>query len=541
MPSSFVPPRSAPAPAVTLSGVAARTPDGRALFNDLTLAFGREKTGVVGRNGCGKSTLLRLISGQDLPVDGAITRVGSVAWLGQEPLDPADRPIAAALGVEDDLARIARVTAGQGDADDLDRADWTLESRLSETLAAVGLAGLDLTRAAASLSGGERTRLELARLNLLDPDLLLLDEPTNHLDADARALVRALITRRRGGTVVVSHDRALLRDMDRIVELSDLGVTVHGGGWDLYVARREAERAAAERALGDAERDAAQRAREAQRERERKSRRDAAGKREGRSGSMPRILAGMRADQAQDSAGRGRALAARRQEAAEAAVAEAQAQIERVRRLDVPMPPTGLPEGRLVLRMTGASWSTSDGRTVLAPLDLTMTGPERIAVTGPNGVGKTTLLRLISGELMPTSGTVERPGTAALLDQQAAILRPEETLVEAWLRLNPGGTANDAQAALARFLFRNAAARKRVSELSGGERLRAALACVMTGTAPPQLLVLDEPTNHLDLDAVEAVEGALAAYDGALVVVSHDRDFLDAVGVDREIALRPCG
>lgn len=541
MPSSFVPLRSAPAPAVTLSGVAARTPDGRALFNDLTLAFGRETTGVVGRNGCGKSTLLRLISGQDLPVEGAITRVGSIAWLDQEPLDPADRPIAAALGVEDDLARIARVTAGQGDADDLDRADWTLESRLSETLAAVGLAGLELTRAAASLSGGERTRLELARLNLLDPDLLLLDEPTNHLDADARALVHALITGRRGGTIVVSHDRALLRDMDRIVELSDLGVTVHGGGWDLYVARREAERAAAERALGDAERDAAQRAREAQRDRERKARRDAAGKREGRSGSMPRILAGMRADQAQDSAGRGRALAARRQEAAEVAVAEARVRIERVRRLDVPMPPTGLPEGRLVLRMAGASWSTSDGRTVLAPLDLTMTGPERIAVTGPNGVGKTTLLRLISGELVPTSGTVERPVGAALLDQKAAVLRPEETLVEAWLRLNPGGTANDAQSALARFLFRNAAARKRVSELSGGERLRAALACVMTGTVPPQLLVLDEPTNHLDLDAIEAVEGALAAYDGALVVVSHDRDFLDAVGVDREIALRPCG
>ncbi|MBU2116483.1 MAG: ATP-binding cassette domain-containing protein, partial [Alphaproteobacteria bacterium] len=233
--------------------------------------------------------------------------------------------------------------------------------------------------------------------------------------------------------------------------------------------------------------------------------------------------------------------AARRQEAADAAVAGARARVERVRRLDVPMPPTGLPDGRLVLRMIGAAWTTPAGGGVPVPVDLTVTGPERVAVTGPNGAGKTTLLRLISGELEPTSGTVERPVPAALLDQKAAVLRPEETLVEAWLRLNPGGTANDAQAALARFLFRNAAARKRVSELSGGERLRAALACVMTGTAPPGLLVLDEPTNRLDLDAIEAVEAALATYDGALVVVSHDRDFLDAVGVDREIALRPCG
>jgi ATPase subunit of ABC transporter with duplicated ATPase domains len=527
MPSSFVPPR--PASVVTLSAVGARTPDGRTLFSDLTLAFGRETTGVVGRNGCGKSTLLRLIAGVEAPFEGTVTCAGSVARLEQEPAGPPGQSVAAALGVESELARIARITAGSGDADDLDRADWSLEARLDEAMAAVGLAGLDPVRPTAGLSGGERTRLELARLELADPDLLLLDEPTNHLDAEARDLVLDLIARRRGGTVVVSHDRALLRRVDRIVELSELGAAVHGGGWDLYVERREAERAAA------------QRAREAQREREKKARRDAAGKREGRSGGMPRILVGLRADQAQDSAGRGRALAARRQEAADAALSEARTRVERVRALDVPMPPTGLPEGRLVLRLTGAVWATPEGRRILGPVDLTVTGPERIAVTGPNGAGKTTLLRLIVGDLEPTSGAVERPVPAALLDQKAAVLRPEETLVRAWLRLNPGGTINDAQAALARFLFRNSAARKRVAELSGGERLRAALACVMTGTRPPQLLVLDEPTNHLDLDAVEAVEAALAVYDGALIVVSHDRDFLDAVGVDREIALRPCG
>lgn len=114
-------------------------------------------------------------------------------------------------------------------------------------------------------------------------------------------------------------------------------------------------------------------------------------------------------------------------------------------------------------------------------------------------------------------------------------MRDDETLIEAWQRLNPEGTLNDAQAALARFLFRNVEAHKRAETLSGGERLRAALACVMTGTRPPQLLVLDEPTNHLDLDAVEAVEAALAAWDGALVVVSHDRDFLEAIRIEREV------
>ena len=141
------------------------------------------------------------------------------------------------------------------------------------------------------------------------------------------------------------------------------------------------------------------------------------------------------------------------------------------------------------------------------------------------------------GELAPTSGRVVLGAPAALLDQKTALLRDEETLAEAFRRLNPQASENAARSALARFLFRNVAADKRIGDLSGGERLRAALACVLMADRPPQLLILDEPTNHLDLDSIAAVEAALAGYDGALLVVSHDRDFLDAVGIAREIVL----
>ena len=168
---------------------------------------------------------------------------------------------------------------------------------------------------------------------------------------------------------------------------------------------------------------------------------------------------------------------------------------------------------------------------------LALTGPERVEVTGPNGAGKSTLLRVMAGDLEPTSGRVDRPVAAALLDQDAALLRPGETLLEACRRLNPGLDVNAAYAALARFLFRNAAAHKPVEALSGGERLRAALACVTGGDHPPQLLILDEPTNHLDLDSITVIEAALRDYDGALVVVSHDPDFLRAIGMDRTLAL----
>lgn len=521
----------------TLDKVAARTPDGATLFDNLSLAFGRERTGIVGRNGAGKSTLLRLVAGAQAPAEGVATRSGTVGVLDQR-RDPApSETVAAALGVVAPMAVIDRVLAGDGTADDLAEADWTLEARLGEALEAVGLAGLALDRLTQDLSGGEQTRLRLAGLSMARPDLILLDEPTNHLDVEARRLVVDLLGRWDGGVVVVSHDRALLRRMDRIVEISSLGAAVYGGNYDLYAARKAAEREAAVRDLAEAERDLARVGAQAQRRAETKARRDAAGRRKAAKGDMPKILIGARAERAETSGAGDRLLATRQAAEAETALARAQARVERTRSLSIPMPSSGLAVGRTVLALDDAAWETPQGRKIVGPISLKIAGPERLAITGPNGAGKTTLLHLIAGARDPTSGGVERPVRSALLDQEAAILDPDETLIQAWLRLNPDGSPNLAQAALARFLFRNTAAHRRVGELSGGERLRAALACVMTGSCPPQLLVLDEPTNHLDLESVAAVEAALTAYDGALVVVSHDADFLKAIRIDQTLAL----
>jgi ATPase subunit of ABC transporter with duplicated ATPase domains len=328
--------------------------------------------------------------------------------------------------------------------------------------------------------------------------------------------------------------------MDRIVDLSDLGVEVTGGGYDLYAQRKAEARAAAERRLEAAERGLNAARRDGQRAHERKARRDRAGRAFAARGSEPGILLGARAEQAELTGARDRHIAERRTAEAEEALVAAREKVERTRALDIPMPTTGLPAGRAVLMLDKAVVDVS-GRVILGPVSLTLRGPERVAVTGTNGSGKSTLLRLIAGIVEPNAGRIERAVASALLDQEAAILKPEETLIDAFRRLNPDAGPNAAQAALARFLFRNTAARRTVGTLSGGERLRAALACVLGGTRPPQLLLLDEPTNHLDLDAVTAIETALAVYDGALIVVSHDLDFLEAVGVTRRIELRPSG
>ncbi|MFP5296384.1 MAG: ABC-F family ATP-binding cassette domain-containing protein, partial [Alphaproteobacteria bacterium] len=499
-----------------------------------SLAFGCERTGVVGRNGTGKTTLLRLIAGLAEPSEGAVARVGSVGWLEQRREPGPGEIVAEALGAAAPLAVVARVLAGQGSEEDLAAADWTLEGRIETALADVGLPDLDTSRPVASLSGGEQTRLRLAGLLLDPPDLLLLDEPTNHMDAEGRARVAEVLGRWPGGVVVAGHDRSLLRRMDRIVELSGLGVATYGGGYDLYAGRKAAERAAAERALETAERDADRAARDNQRAAERKARRDRTGRAFAMKASEPKILLGAMKERAENSGGREDRLAERRVEAA-ADLAAARERVERVRAMEIPLPSTGLAAGRTVVALDGATWATREGRRIVGPLSMRLTGPERVAVVGPNGAGKSTLLKLMAGVLAPTEGRVDRPVASALLDQEAALLRPGESLLAGYRRLNPEATANDAYAALARFLFRNAAAEKRVGTLSGGERLRAALACVMTGARPPQLLILDEPTNHLDLDSVAAVEAALRAWDGALVVVSHDADFLDALGIGRRL------
>jgi len=522
---------------VTLSSVAARTPDGHTLFDNLSLAFGRERTGLVGRNGVGKTTLLRLIEGLIAPAEGTVTRAGRLGVLAQRHEPAPSETVADTLGVAEPLAIQARILAGEGSDADMAEADWTLDARLDEALGQTGLAGMACERLTSSLSGGEQTRLRLAALLMARPDLLILDEPTNNLDADARQIVARVLNGWKGGAVVVSHDRSLLRQMDRIVELSSLGGAVYGGNYDAYEQRKALERAAAERELENAERQVKQTARAAQTAVERKARRDKAGRAFRARASEPKMLLDFRAERAEQSGARDQQTAARLAAAADAALSDAAAKVERVRQMDIPMPPSGLAAGRTVLVLDQAGWTTPEGRQALKPVSLRLTGPERVAITGPNGTGKTTLLKLMTGALAPTIGRVERPVPAALMDQHVGLLRPDETLLEAWLRLNPAASPNDAHAGLARFLFRNVAAHKPVRMLSGGERLRAGLACVMTGRQTPQLLILDEPTNHLDLDSLSAVEAALRAYDGALVVVSHDRDFLDAIGVQRTVAL----
>lgn len=521
---------------IIVSGLSWSAPDGRSLFSHLDLNFGTERTGLVGRNGVGKSTLLKLISGELLPRSGRVFANGKLGILRQNAQPNPGETIADLFGATASLAVLRRAEAGEASADDLTLADWTLEARMSDALQRAGL-HTDHETPLAALSGGQCTRAAVAALVFAAPDFLLLDEPTNNLDRDGREAVIDLLAGWRAGAIVVSHDRELLDTMDAIVEMTSLGVTRYGGNWSRYRARKTLELQSAQHDLASAEKRIADVARKTQVTAERQARRDQAGRRKGSKGGIPRIALGGLKDRSEDTSGENARLAERLRAQAFEAAATARKRIEILQPLSVSIPSTGLPASKTVLRIDAVTAGYTSGQPVIHDLSFDVTGPERLAVTGPNGSGKTTLLALVTGRLQPWHGMVHVIVDYAMLDQQVSLLDPVLSIRDNFRRINPQGDENTCRAALARFMFRADAALQVVSTLSGGQLLRAGLACVLGGSTPPSLLILDEPTNHLDLDSIEAVEDGLRAFDGALLIVSHDEAFLKNIGISRKLDL----
>jgi len=524
---------------IILSNLSLSTPDGRSLLSNIDLTFGAERAGLVGRNAVGKTTLLAAITGEHTPQSGRVTVNGTVGLLRQDAQLRAGATVVDLFGVRDALALLRRAERGDASVEEVAEVDWTLETRLASALARVGFDVASDT-ALDHLSGGQVTRVRVAALLFTQPDVLLLDEPTNNLDRDGREAVIDLLAGRRGGAVVVSHDRALLETMDAIVELTSLGATRYGGNWSSYRAQKAVELAAVRHDLAHAEKHLSEIDDKAQEEVERKARKDSGGRKKRAKGDMPRILAGARKDRSEDSGGKTAQIAERRRADALNAVDTARRRIEVLQPLSVKLPSAQLPAGREVVWLDRVSAFYQVEQPILRDLSFSIVGPERVAIVGPNGSGKTTLLKLIAGELRPVSGALRVRPDFALFDQKVSLLDPACAILDNFRRLNPRAGANECHAALARFMFRADAALQIAGSLSGGQLFRAGLACVLGGSTPPSLLILDEPTNHLDLESIEAVEAGLRAYDGALLVVSHDEAFLEAIEVTRRLDLADC-
>ncbi len=519
---------------LTITSMSYMLPDGRPVFSDINETFDLRATGLVGRNGVGKTVLARIMAGLLQPMSGHCQCSGKVFYLAQQISPPPGASVAELAGIKHILEALKHIEAGSTNPADFDTLGdhWDINQRLEQELERNHLSHLTANTPTAILSGGEAMRVALMGATLLHADFLILDEPSNHLDYASRQALINQLTPWQGGLIVVSHDRALLNAMDRIVELSAHGLHSYGGNYGFYETAKTHEQQAALQNLHDRKLERHRHEQAAQKQRERQEKRQARGTRQGKDANQAKILLDRQKERSETSSGAMRKKQGASRAALNRRVHDAARKVKEEAHIALHTIYLSQPAKRRVADLNCAEIPHITGPT--RTLSLTLGGQQRIGVIGANGCGKSSLLRMLAGQLKPVKGTCHIPtdtdtGTArtAYLDQRLSNLDPDKTVLEQLQAAHRGAAEGDLRMRLAQLGLDAAKITIPSGALSGGERLKAALACILYAAAPPEILLLDEPSNHLDLPSLQALETMLRAYRGTLIVVSHDDAFLN--------------
>lgn len=517
-------------------------PGGDLLFNNTNLTIpSHTKSALVGSNGMGKSTLLKIIAGEIQPLNGNVTISDSVFYVPQMFGNFNHLTIAECLKIDQKLDALQKITNGEVDEIyfEILNDDWDIEERCQQALDYWGLDNFDLNQTLKGLSGGQKTKVFLAGIQISQPDLIILDEPTNHLDLEGRKLLNDLIDKTDATIVIVSHDRTLLNLVDTIFELSNQGIATYGGNYDFYAEQKEVEEEALHNDIHAKER-ALKKAKEKERETlERKQKLDAKGKQKQEKSGVARIMMNTLRNNAEKNSSKLKSVHAEKISGISDGLRDLRSSLKNSEQMKVNFNDSNLHSGKILVAAEDINFSYGKGNLWKENLSLEIRSGERISIKGPNGSGKTTLIQLLLGNTEPSEGKIDKTDFNSIyIDQEYSLIDHDATLYDFVQTFNDNALQeSEVKTLLSRFLFGKDTWDKKCGVLSGGERLRLLLCGLSISNKAPDMIILDEPTNNLDLQNVEILTNSIKDYHGTLMVISHDEVFLKEIGIDRELML----
>ncbi|UEQ76249.1 ABC-F family ATP-binding cassette domain-containing protein [Chryseobacterium arthrosphaerae] len=527
---------------ILLHNISFGFPGGDLLFNHIQFTIpSHTKSALVGNNGMGKSTLLKLIADEIQPLNGNINVQGEIFYVPQMFGNFNHLTIAESLKIDHKLKALHHITSGEVDERYFETLndDWDIEERSQAALQYWGLEDFELTQKLDELSGGQKTKVFLAGIQINRPDIIILDEPTNHLDLEGRQLLYELITKTDATVLIVSHDRTLLNLVDTIFELSNQGIATYGGNYDFYAGQKEVESEALQNDIHSKER-ALKKAKEKERETlERKQKLDARGKGKQEKSGVARIMMNTLRNNAEKNSSKLKSVHAEKISDISGDLRNLRSSVRNADQMKVNFNDSNLHSGKILISAEDINCKYSEKNLWKENLNFEIRSGDRISVKGANGSGKTTLIKLLLGDLEPSTGKISRSDFQSIsIDQEYSLIGKEATVYDFAQQFNDHALQeSEVKTLLSRFLFGKETWDKNCDVLSGGERLRLLLCGLSISNKAPDMIILDEPTNNLDLQNVEILTRSIKDYHGTLLVISHDEVFLEEIGMSGEVLL----
>jgi len=546
-------------------------PDKEVLFSDLNFAISKgQKLGLVGNNGCGKSTLLQIIAGQLSPSSGVIVRPDDLYYIPQHFGQYDSLTIAQALQIDSKRQALHAILAGDASTENFTLLDddWNIEERSIAALDSWGI-GHPLSYPLHLLSGGEKTRVFLAGMNIHTPSVILMDEPTNHLDSSGRQRLYDWVEKWRSTLLAVSHDRTLLNLLPEICELEKHQITYYGGNYEFYKEQKALMQEALQQRIDEKEK-ALRAARKVARETaERRDKQNVRGEKANIKKGIPRIVLNALQGKSEKSTSK---LNGVHQEKAEKLTDERnqlRGSLSPTAALKTDFNSSSLHNGKTLVTAKNINFgyypnqndndsqnendNPSENNTFdssnssklptqllwQTPISFQLKSGDRLRIEGTNGSGKTTLLKIITGQLEPQEGTLTRADFSYVyLNQEYSIIDDRNSILEQAYAFNSRNLPeHEIKIILNRYLFPAPEWDKSCRKLSGGEKMRLAFCCLMISNNTPDMFILDEPTNNLDIQSIEIITNTIKKYTGTVIAISHDNYFIREIGVDQHIAL----